>query len=749
MDEKRTCFTGKYFRNIFKGEKGFTINMVMSDDLENIPESLVHARGRTMITVTGVDLPDLESVDILYYGTWVKNDKYGDQFKVDAYEISTPKTKKGIISFLKSDIFPGVGKKTAERIVAKFGTETLDILSGNPEKLLEVEGITPQRLGRIVSGYLQAKSYSELMIFLAEYGIGGNALVKINDKYGSQAIEVIKRDPYQIMDVAGIGFKTCDKIARGLHVSLDSYTRIKSSIVESVKALCESKGNMYVLFDELYQKSITQLNEGIQPAPVNKEKYLAVFEEMQKRKIVALRFKKVVYLMEYDEAERNVALKLLNMLDKPVGMKEELTWSLKRVVDASPIKPSEKQQSAVIRSLENRVAIITGGPGTGKTTITKAAISVFKDVMKEKVTCMAPTGKAARRMAEATGEDATTIHSRLGIYDDVHSEIEPIDSGLVVIDEVSMVDNFLMEKVMEAVNPARCQLLLIGDIHQLPSVGVGAVLSELINSKKIPTTMLTEIFRQKDGGLIVDNALKINSGKTDLEYGDDFVFIEANNEDEALNVISEIYPKEVNERGIDNVALLSPLRRSQNGRFKCVSDALNPVLQEIINKDIETTSGWMTSCKVGDREFRICDRVMMWKNKKDASNGDIGEITQIYEDEEEYGLTVRIKWDNGNETLAHKDYLEDITLAYSMSVHKSQGSEYDCVIIPILSSQSCQLFKRNLLYTGVTRAKKKVILVGDKKALNNCILQSDTNKRKTLLSERIIYNAEKDYPTVI
>lgn len=744
---KRTSFTGKFFRRIFSGEKGYSVNLVMTDDITNIPEAIANERGRTMITVTGVDLPDLESVEIQFYGSWV-NSKYGKQFSVDAYEYSTPNTKKGIISFLKSDIFPGVGKKLAERIVAKFGLNTFEVISKSPEQLLEVKGITPQKLGRIVSGYLSAKSYSELTMFLAEYGIGASTLVKINDTYGSNAIEIIKKDPYQIINIAGIGFKTCDKIARGLNVSLDSYTRVKCSITESIRTLCESTGNMNAEINEVYKRSMKLLNDGITPAPVDKAKFEEVFHKMQERKLIAVRYSKLVYLMEYDNAEREVALKLLGMLEKPVVQKNELEWSLKKYVDYMAyqnVRPSEKQQQAVINSLSNRVAIITGGPGTGKTTITKLAISVYKDVMREQVTCMAPTGKAARRMAEATGENATTIHSRLGIYDDSVSELHTIDSGLVVIDEVSMVDNLLMQKVMEAINLSKCHLLLIGDVNQLPSVGVGAVLNELINSGKIPTTMLTEIFRQKDGGLIVDNAIKINNGETDLEYGDDFQFIEVKNEDEAIEIISKIYPREKMKWGIDNVALLSPLRRSQNGRFKCVSDTLNPILQDIVNKQFPTSG--MTECTVGDITFRLEDRVMQWKNTKHSSNGDIGVIQQIFEDEDEE-LTVRIMWDNGKEILAHKKDLESITLAYSMSVHKSQGSEYDCVIIPVLSCQSCQLFKRNLLYTGVTRAKKKVILVGDKKAIEKCIKQSDTNKRNTLLADRIVYNADKAYPTV-
>lgn len=738
---KRTSFTGKFFRNIYSGSDGFSIMKVSTSDFENIPVSITTETGRAYATVLGAYLPELESVDIRYYGEWTTG-KYGPQFEADSFEIESPTTKKGMIAFLSSDIFPGIGKKTAERIVEKFGTNSLNIIANQPKRLLEIRGISPERLGRIVAGYIQAQSYSELAMFLAEYGISGNILMKINEKYGNKALSMIQKDPYSIMDVAGVGFKTCDKIARGLSVSLDSFTRIKSAISESIRSLCEREGGMYVDINDMFTKSMSVLNDGITPPPVTKERYKEAFQFMIDHKLIALRSKKLVYLIDYDNAERDVALKILNMLSKPVGASQAIIASLNKWCESATIQPSVKQKEAVINSLQNRMSIITGGPGTGKTTITKAIIDVYKDVFHLPVTCMAPTGKAATNMQSNTGEVASTIHSRLHIYDDENCIPESIEEGLVIIDETSMVDNLLMKHIMESINP-NCQLLLCGDVDQLPSVGVGAVLSELIKSGIVPTSILKEVFRQQEGSAIIDNAIKINTGKQDLIYNDDFVFVEAKSEDDATRVITEIYQKEVHDWGIDNVALLAPLRRTQNGRLKCVSDALNPVLQDYANpEDKIITSGGIKSCKIGDREYRVGDRVLQWKNKKDSSNGEIGEILDIYDDEEEYGLTVHIIWGNGNEVHAHKADMETISLAYSMSIHKSQGSQYDCVIIPVLSSQKCQLFNRNLLYTGVTRAKKKVILVGDKRAISEMIRKTDNNKRKTLLAERLKYNAK-------
>ena len=740
MEENRTSIVAKFYKSIYSGDKGFSINLCTTKDINNLPVGVKINKGYGLITVLGNNIPDTESLLVRYYGEW-KHSKRGIQFESDAFEVLIPETKSGMIHYLSSDLFPGIGVKTAERMVQTFGKDVLNVIRDTPAKLLTVKGINVEKMVRIVEAYKNSQSYAELSVFLADFGIGGEIPIRINEKYGAEAIDLIKKNPYQMMDVKGIGFKLADKIGKGLNIQLNSYLRISGCIIFKLTALCKATGNLYIPNEELMAHCLKELNEGINPAPVSEEVYNEVLTTMKERRKIVVRSNKYIYLKSYDDAEYNVTQKLLHLVETPIPENNCIYRTVNEYNDHSSVKLSEKQIEAVIKSLKNRVSIITGGPGTGKTTIIKCIIESYKKINGDVITCMAPTGKAARRMSEATGCKATTIHSRLGLYDgEANLEPNPIEEGLVIVDETSMVDNLLMEKLMSAISN-RCQLIFIGDIDQLPSVGVGAVLGEMINSEVIPTSRLSEIFRQKDGGTIVDNAIRINCGIQEIEFNDnDFEFIEAKNESDALDTIQTLYTSEVDKYGIENVALLSPLRSTQKNRFKCVSDGLNPMLQDLLNpKQLNKPVA-----RFGEKEFRFGDRVMCWKNGRYASNGDIGEVTAVYDDLEEYGMTFEVSWENGNIEQLHKEDAENITLAYSMSIHKSQGSEYDCVIIPLLSSQKCPLFKRNLLYTGITRAKKKVILVGDKRALSTCIQQSDTNKRNTLLSERLKYNAKKE-----
>ena len=398
---------------------------------------------------------------------------------------------------------------------------------------------------------------------------------------------------------------------------------------------------------------------------------------------------------------------------------------------SSSVRFTDNQKNAVIRSLITRLSIITGGPGTGKTTILKALIEVFRRLHpSDEVILMAPTGKAARRMNQATGYPSSTIHSKLQIYDETKVSSSVLEQGLVVVDEASMIDSLLMEKLLMSVSSKMNQIVFIGDINQLPSVGPGAVLKDMIGSGSIPVSRLTEIFRQKEGASIVENANKVNEGKADLTYDESFELVTVKNEEDAVEKIKGIYAAETSRWGIDNVALLSPLRRTQN-RFTCVSDGLNSVLQN----EIVPTGG--TAVVFNGIEYRIGDRVMQWKNTEKSSNGDIGAIEDIIQTDD--GLFVKVKWENGNETEETRESMNDIKLAYSISIHKSQGSEYDCCIIPLLSDQICRLFQKNLIYTGITRSKRKCILVTDgDRALDYCVSNNRENRRNTLLMQRIV-----------
>lgn len=730
--ETRTSIKAKLYRRLNKNLGDFNVNLCMTTDFDNLPTSITKDGGRAYITITGINLPQLENCFVEYYGEWVTNKRYGLQFKADSYQIVPPNTEKGLVSFLSSKSFHGIGTKTATAIVEMFGKSTIDVIENSPNKLLTVKGCTPEKIKTITESYSRNQRYSKLAIFLGNYGISSDNIVKINDLFGAKSIEKIKEDPYLLQELRGIGFQTCDKIAKGLNVALDSYKRIKGGTIEIINGHIESTGDTYIGLGELVNKTLDLLNGGLTEKVITDEKIKIVLSSMKENNLISCVGKKCIFLKRFEEAEESSSSKLNNLCSKPIyNKKYELQQALDNYEFESNIKLSKKQQEAVINSLNNRVSIITGGPGTGKTTVLCAIIYCYKRLSHKPVILMAPTGKASSRMSEVTGEFASTIHSKLQIYDSIKSEPLPLEDGLIIVDESSMVDALLLDKLLKAIIHHNSQLLFVGDVDQLPSVGAGAVLQDMIDSKKITTSRLTDFFRQKEGSSVIENARLINMGDKKLIYDNDFELVEVADENEAINKIEELYKSEVKNYGIDNVALLSPLRRTQ-GRFACVSDSLNPTLQQVINPRLASYDSY---CIINNTEYRVNDRVLQWKNNSETSNGDVGIIKDIKEIDGE--VNVFIDWDNGKQTMENRETMADISLAYAISIHKSQGSEYSCVIIPLLSCQKCQLFKRNLLYTGVTRAKKKVIIVGDKKAIDMCITNTDSNRRNTLFARRL------------
>ena len=738
---KRTSVKGKLFRKISKNLSDYCIYLCSTTDFTHLPPSVKQNGMKTYITITGTNLPAIESVEIEYFGEWVTNKKYGLQFKADSYKFVNPTTEKGIVSFLKSKAFPGIGEKTAVAIVSAFGTKTLDTIRESPNKLLTVPGITPSKVGTIITAYKKNEAFSNITVFLAKYGLSSDSIVKINEKYGEKAVEMIEDNPYEIQEIRGIGFKTCDKIARGLNVSLDSFERVRGGILETIKAHIMQSGDTCIRVNELEESTLKLLNDGIEPSPVSQDLFRTVAKALKESGEIVFRNKSYVFLKSYDEAELYSSKKLVELLNNDVTKASITPMRIMSIVEeyrkTSKIPLTNNQAEAVTMALSNRVSVITGGPGTGKTTILSAVISCYKELYKKEVTLLAPTGKAARRMTETTGQDASTIHSKIGIYDsDSKYEPQSLPDGLIVIDESSMVDSLLLWKLLQAVYSLSSHLLFIGDVDQLPSVSAGSVLYDMIRSNVIPVARLTEIFRQAEGGIIVRNSQAINSGSHNLEFDNDFILMKANDEDEALDTIKRIYKAEVDKYGVDNVALLCPLRRSQNGRFKVVSDELNEELQEIINPRV--TDRW---CTLYNTEYRVGDRVLQWKNTTLSSNGDVGEIQGISQVDGD--IAIKVHWDNGNDTVETRHTMADITLAYAISIHKSQGSEYKSVIIPLLKEQTCSLFKRNLIYTATSRSREKIIYVTSGiPTINACIDRCDSLKRTTLLAERLISMAQ-------
>ena len=756
MERKTETVTGQFYRELWKSDDGRSISLYTSTD-KNFPSFVKTGTKTTTIKVYGYNLPEEKNLLVKFIGTWEDNKKYGPEFSAISYEYATPSTTKGLISFLSSGIFPGIGPITAKKIVDKFGTEALDVIGSRTrsKELLTIRGITLQKVGLITAAYESAQSYSQVAVFLGNCGIGGKTILKINEELQPFAAKkettvkaMIEENPYVLMNINGISFSVCDRIAVQIGKALNSYQRISAGIMEYITNRTKMSGGMFVHIDVLREETLNRLNAGFSVPPVKAEELEDALQKMREQGSIVIRSNKAVYKKKAEKAEYETCQGVVKLLKSNFNQSEsEIEKTVAEYCAQSPIVPSEKQRNAIVRCLENRFSIITGGPGTGKTTIIKGVIWCYSKLNPTMpVTCMAPTGKAARRMSEATEREATTIHKRLHLYDTENINLDPeeIPEGLVLVDEVSMVDNYLAYKLLEAVDSKKCQLILIGDVDQLPSVGPGAVLQELINSDVVPYTRLTEIFRQKNGGVIVENAIKVNLGKENLVYNDDFQFIKAASDEEALKKITGIYVDECKKWGIENVALLSPRRsvsKINNGKkeLKCVADAMNPILRNLVNPTTDKEGEKGTPCMLAGKEFRIGDRIMQWKNSELSSNGDIGTIVGIHNNEEEEKV-LDVVWENGNKEVVDRKKAENIGLAYAMSIHKSQGSEYDCVIIPMISEQRCPLFRRNLLYTGITRAKKKVIIVGDENAVNYSIRTKDGGTRATLLSARLQYN---------
>lgn len=680
---------------------------------------------KKFVTCKGQNLPQNKNV---YYVFEAEETVYNGKrlYEVSSYSMTQPKTKASIQMFLSGDDFLGIGKDIVKRIVDTYGDKTLEIIETDPGLLINIEGMDDRKLKIIVDGYSRASSYKKLQQFLSPMGISARQIKLIADE--RIKVEDIKKNPFELSSVKGIGFKTCDTIARYLNTALDAKERIQGGILETLQD-SNMSGDNYTIDDDLVKKAAFKLNDGLEKTVVTKKNVIdGVMDLIQKEEIVVENGHNM-YSIKYYDAENNTAKQICEFLKCPVDGKEELLHAADMY---HATRLSTCQMSAVKRALSNKISVITGGAGTGKTTIVKAIIASYQHVFEnEDITLLAPTGKAARRMSEVTGIKASTIHSCLNLYEGSEEPGSYISSGLVIVDEFSMVDQLLFDKLMMALS-FNCHLVLIGDINQLSSVGAGACLKDIIESGVVPVSVLTDIFRQ-NGGTIVDNSRKIIDGVNTLVYDSNMMCVKVNNEEEAVNQIRKIYAYYSSREGQDNVALITPLRSNQNGRFTAVSDSLNGIIQESSNDS-------QIAYKYGSVVYKLHDRIMMWKNTEFVSNGDVGEIIDLDIDNPEWGMEMTVEWENGNTIKYHKNDLEDFTLAYAMSVHKSQGSEYDTVIVPILKEHKCRLFKKNLLYTAITRAKKRCIILTDDNSMsiNYMIANSDTGIRKTGFKDKLI-----------
>ncbi|MGD0234324.1 MAG: ATP-dependent RecD-like DNA helicase [Syntrophorhabdales bacterium] len=695
----------------------------------------MRVQGRNdLVTIVG-GLPGITPGEVLQLrGEWQTHPRYGEQFKITSYESIIPATIAGIERYLSSGLIKGIGPVMAQRLVAKFGEETLDVISHDIERLREVEGFADKRIEMIKKAWEEQKEIRQVMVFLQGYGVSPAYATKIFKQYGREAIAVVRENPYRLAEeVFGIGFLTADKIAEKLGISKDSPLRAKAGIQHVLHQLSD-EGHTFYPFKPLMVECAKIL--GIEEATL-----LDAFEAAAaERKIVIEEREesavgdKAVYLTPLHVAEVGAARILNALLTSPKQLQlMDREGALKAAQKDLSITLAEQQLKAVMEALDRKVMVITGGPGTGKTTIIRAITHVYAK-SGQKIVLAAPTGRAAKRMFEATGREAKTIHRLLEFSPKIgkfkRDEQEPLDADLVVIDETSMVDTVLMHNLLKAI-PQRATLILVGDVDQLPSVGPGNVIRDIIDSNVVPTIRFNEIFRQARQSAIIVNAHRVNSGQMpdfdgQQEAPTDFYFIEVEEPEKALQRIIALCKEKIPARfgfnSLNDIQVLTPMHKGTVG-----ASNLNAELQRELNpsKDEIARAG---------RTFKKGDKVMQIRNNydKDVYNGDIGRIAAINREEQE----VSVNFD-GRPVAYEFSELDELVLAYATSIHKAQGSEYPVVIIPILI-QHFVLLQRNLLYTGITRGKKLVIIIGTKKALAIAIHNNKPRMRYTLLKERLM-----------
>jgi len=670
---------------------------------------------------------------ITVYGEFETHPEHGEQLAVSKYKAEVPVTEKGLKHYLASGPFKGIGKKMAERLVDHFGTDVLDIIENDPKRLGEVPGIGKSKIEGITKG-LEAAEDHEAMIFLQGLGLTPGYAGRVIDHYGDQTVNRIKTNPYLLADeVHGIGFKTADRLAIANGLEKEHPERITAGIKYVLEKSLE-EGHCYLPFSILIERTGEALSVEKQLV-INQLSTLVKSKELitEKRKDETR-----IYLSVYYYAEKAVANSLDKLKNWQALILVDFDYEIAQFEKRNGFKLASKQKEAIKMGLKNGVSIITGGPGTGKTTIVKCIIELFEKANK-RVSLAAPTGRAAQKLSESAGKGAKTIHRLLeysytqGAMQFAKNSDNPLTCDVLIIDEVSMVDIMLMHQLLQAVPPG-CQLILVGDIDQLPSVGPGNVLWDIIDSKVIPVVKLDEIFRQGKGSLITYNAHRINKGEFPYidNSSEDFFFVDKEDPEDVVNTILSLckkrLPRYKDIHPIEDIQVLSPMRRTTTG-----VDNLNVLLQKTLNPKRERDPKIIK----GKQVWFEGDKVMQIRNNynKNIYNGDLGRIVSI--DKKNKELIVAYPYLDKKRYVEYTfNELNELTLAYAISVHKSQGSEYKVVVMPV-TTQHYLMLQQNLIYTGITRAKNMVVLVGTKKALAIAINNNKVVERHTALSERL------------
>ena len=718
--------------------KGQIERITYTNDENGYTVAKVKVSGRKdLVTVVGTLLIPIPGEVVEMKGNWMNHPRYGEQFKVEHYKSLVPASVYGIEKYLGSGFIKGIGPIMAGRIVKKFGEETLEVIENEIEKLAEVDGIGKKRIEMVKKAWEDQKEIREVMIFLQTHGVGSGYATKIFKQYGSRSIQVVKENPYRLAtDIFGIGFISADRIAEKLGFARDSELRAEAGILYVLHQLAD-EGHVYYPYEPLVKKCQEILG-------VDREVIVKALGAIAAAKMIVVEDlkediedfgekDKAVYLAKFHLSETSIVTRMKTLIKSPKSIRKidsdkAIDWVQKQLA----ITLAKRQMEAIKCAAENKVMVITGGPGTGKTTIINAILKIFSK-LRVKIMLAAPTGRAAKRMSEATGHEAKTIHRMLeysirkGGFQ--KNEEKPLDCDLLVVDETSMIDTILMHHLLKAIPPG-ATFILVGDVNQLPSVGAGNVLKDIIASGKMQVVELNEIFRQAKESLIIVNAHKINSGllpsfKSSGQKLDDFYFVEQEDPEEVLRIILELTKERIPRRfgfdPVDDIQVLTPMHKGVVG-----AGNLNVELQKVLNP---VENGVLR----GGFSFRVSDKVMQVKNNydKEVFNGDIGRITSIDPEHQE----ITISFDGRDIPYDYTD-LDEIVLAYAVSVHKSQGSEYPAVVMPILT-QHYVLLQRNLVYTAVTRGRQLVVMVGTMKALAIGVRNDKTRKRYTYLRQRL------------
>ena len=682
------------------------------------------SRHNDLVTVVGMLMDVVVGTNLEINGVWKVDKKYGQQFEAHTWQEVMPATVYGIEKYLGSGLIKGIGPKYAKKIVAKFGADTLDIIEENIERLGEVEGIGKKRIQQIKFSWVRQREIKNVMVFLQSHDVSSAYAAKIYKAYGNDAVKRVQENPYQLADdIWGIGFKTADTIAVKMGIEKDEFNRLRSGIKYALGEL-GNEGHVFAYREQLIKKGKELLD-------VTESQLDEAIERMMKSDDLKVE-EDAIYLPPFYYAEIGAAKRLRMIIsaeaEENIFTKDQMV-DLGRIQKTLGISYDDVQAEAIHRAANSKVMVLTGGPGTGKTTTTQGIIQAFLDKGLS-ILLAAPTGRAAKRMSEATGREAKTIHRLLEFKPPEgykRNEENPLEGDVLLVDECSMIDIMLMNSLLKAV-PANMRLVLIGDVDQLPSVGAGNVLRDIIDSEAVPVVRLTKIFRQAQQSRIITNAHKVNEGKfPDISNGKNSDFFFLNREEPeviAKEIVELVKNKLPNYYKVkpSEIQVLTPMQKGIIGAIN-----LNQELQKAINPSME-------GIRRGGYIFKQYDKVMQIRNNydKEGFNGDIGRILEI--DTEDNTLTVLF---DGRKVLYEASELDELVQAYACTIHKSQGSEYPIVVMPV-SMTHFMMMQRNLIYTGITRSKKVCVVVGTMKALGYAVRNITVTKRNTMLKERLV-----------